>query len=155
MTNATNNAEPFARAKQRLAELLADQQVGVLASTGPENPCCNLIAFVATDDFRRVAFVTPRATRKFANLQADPGASILIDDREKLAGGFHAVAAATAIGQVDEPTGPEHDTLLKIYLAKHPALESFARSDLSALLVLRVSRWVVVDEFQNVIELQP
>lgn len=153
MTDSPDNAQEACRT--RLAALLAGQRVGVLASGGQGQPYCNLIAFVASGDFCRVAFITPRATRKFANLQADPRASILIDDRVKLSAGFAAVAAATAIGDVAEPDERTRAELLEQYLRRHPALEGFARSADSALLVLDVARWIVVDEFQNVIELQP
>lgn len=136
-----------------LRELLARERLGVLATHGPEHPYASLVAVRVSADLRRLYFTTPRATRKFAFLTADPKVAMLIDSREDGERDFHDAAAATAVGSARELVGEEREAQLGPFLALHPQLTSFAGSPSTALVELAVDTWYLVRRFQNVTEI--
>ena len=78
---------------------------------------------------------------------------MLIDNRSNEPADFTEASAATAVGGVEEIGGGERAEFERLYLAKHPQLESFVRSPSCIPLRLRVSVYMVVAQFQHVIEL--
>jgi hypothetical protein len=136
-----------------LRGLLTGQLLGVLATHNDGEPYASLVGFAATPDLSRLLFATGRATRKHANLVADARASLLVDNRTNRAADFTEAAAATAVGVVEEINTDERSLFDEVFLAKHPHLESFARSPSCVPLQLRVSVYMVVTRFQHVIEL--
>ena len=55
--------------KQKINELMNQQGLGVLSTKdGDGHPYASLIAFAPNQDNSQLFFVTPKATRKFANL---------------------------------------------------------------------------------------
>lgn len=138
--------------REPLRALLETVRLGVLATQSDGEPYASLIAFVAGEDLHELAFVTPRATRKYANLRVEPRASLLIDNRSHGDTDLARAMAATAIGTVAEPDAETHAVWLARYLARHPQLETFARSPSCALCVLQVARYVIAERFQEVTE---
>lgn len=136
-----------------LRELLETQLLGVLGTHRAGAPYTSLVGFAATPDLRHLLFATGRATRKHANLVADARASMLIDNRSNRVADFTAAAAATANGVVEEVADADRPAFEALFLAKHPHLESFVRSPSCVPLRLRVSVYVVVTGFQQVVEL--
>ncbi len=137
-----------------LRELLETQLLGVLGSQKDGEPYTSLVGFAATPDLRQLLFVTGRSTRKLANLTADARASMLVDNRKNRSSDFTAASAATAVGVVEEVGEDEQVEFERLFLAKHPHLEGFIRAPSSVLLRLRVSVYMVVTQFQHVIELR-
>jgi nitroimidazol reductase NimA-like FMN-containing flavoprotein (pyridoxamine 5'-phosphate oxidase superfamily) len=137
-----------------LRELLETQLLGVLGTQKEGEPYTSLVGFVATPDLGQLLFVTGRSTRKIANLTSDARASMLVDNRRNRSGDFTEAAAATAVGVVEEVDEDEQAELEQLFLAKHPHLEGFIRAPSSVLLRLRVSVYMVVTQFQHVIELR-
>lgn len=64
-----------------LGSLLGKELFAVLATKAPEYPYTNLLAFAATEDLKKLLFVTTRSTRKYLYLITDERASLLIDNR--------------------------------------------------------------------------
>jgi nitroimidazol reductase NimA-like FMN-containing flavoprotein (pyridoxamine 5'-phosphate oxidase superfamily) len=137
-----------------LKALFSEQRFAVLATQRDGQPYTDLVAFAATEDFRHLLFVTPRATRKFANLVSDPQIAMMIDDRQNKAADLHHAVAVTAIGKAKEVVGHEKETLLALFISKHPLLESFARAPSCALLRASVEKYDIAGRFQNVAELR-
>ena len=54
-----------------LKALFTTQKFAVLATQKDGQPYTNLVASASTEDCKHLLFVTPRATRKFANLASD------------------------------------------------------------------------------------
>lgn len=133
---------------------LLRERLAVLSTHDEGQPYASLVAFAATEDLRHIVFATSRPTRKYANLSADARVALLIDSRRNVESDFHRAEAVTAIGTVAELTGPERDTYLSLYLAKHPALEDFVRAPTCALLCISVERYIRVKNFQRVSELR-
>jgi hypothetical protein len=59
----------------------------------------------------------------------------------------------TATRKVREVETSERDRFLNLYLSKHPYLRDFVTSPTSALLRVDVDTYIVVSQFQNVMEL--
>jgi nitroimidazol reductase NimA-like FMN-containing flavoprotein (pyridoxamine 5'-phosphate oxidase superfamily) len=140
--------------REILLELFSSQKLGVLGTHQAGQPYGNLVAFAATPDLKNLLFATTRATRKFANLQADPRVSMVVDNRSNRVADFRKAVAATVLGRAKEVRGKERKELAKMYLAKHPHLKEFVASPTCALVRIRVELYYVVWRFQNVFELR-
>ena len=136
-----------------IRELFDSQKLGVLGTQNKGQPYANLIAFAASDDLKSLYFVTARATRKYANIEADARVTLLIDNRSNEDADFSQAAAVTATGTAEEVVDSGRDEVLTIYLAKHPMLKDFVESPSCALLQIRIETHYLVRRFQNVMEL--
>ena len=138
--------------KEDLKNLFASQRLAVLATQTEGQPYTSLVAFTAGEDLRQLFFATTRATRKYANLNADSRVAMLIDNRANEAADFRLAMAVTATGKAEEIEGQEREKASRLYLAKHPQLEEFVSSPSCALLRISVDRYYVASRFQKVIE---
>jgi len=138
--------------QKQLKDLFTSQGLAVLATQNEQQPYTSLVAFVATDDLKHVYFVTPKTTRKFANLAADGRVALLINNSTNNSADFHRAIAVTAVGDADEMTGPDRERQLSHYLAKHPYLDEFAKSPTCALVRVTVRSYFLVKNFQKVLE---
>jgi heme iron utilization protein len=139
--------------KQKLIDLFESQKLAVLSTHCQGQPYGSLVAFVVSHDLKEFFFVTPRATRKYANMKADPRVALLVDSRSNQDSDIHRAMAATAVGKAAEVAEDDREKVLKLYLFKHPHLEEFARSPSCALVRVTVESFYVVDRFQKVMEL--
>ncbi len=137
-----------------LRTLLTTQRLAVVATQQDSHPYTSLVAFVASEDLRRLAFVTSRATTKYRNLFAAPQVSLLIDSRTHSVEDFTAGAAVTVMGRAAEMGDKQTSQLLAAFLRKHPHLESFARAPSTALCGVEVETYVLVTRFQHVVEIK-
>ncbi len=135
-----------------LENLCHSQPLAVLATAAGTTPYASLVAVALTTDLRHLYFATPRATHKFDNLVSNGQVALLIDNRSNQVEDFRQAAAATLIGAAGELTGAERDSALEIYLARHPHLSDFARSQEAALFKVRIERINMVNGFQDVTE---
>ncbi len=135
--------------------LLNSQRLAVLSTLMSGRPYSNLIAFAATDDLREIFFATTRATRKFANLRAEPRVSLLIDNRSNQETDFGEASAVTVLGTAEELLGSERERYLQLYLKKHPYLEDFVTAPTCALIRVKVEKYIMVTQFQEVREIYP
>ena len=139
--------------EERLRDLLDSQSLGVVATQSEGQPYASLVAFVASEDLKRIYFVTPKATRKFGYLSKDRRVAILINNSTNQTEDFHRAISVTAVGSAAEVSGAEREQALKPYLAKHPHLEDFARSPSCAMVRIALRSYYMVRNFQNVTEL--
>ena len=139
--------------KKQIQKLFINQKLAVLSTHHFGQPYANLIAFVGKENLKEIFFVTPRSTRKFDNLSADSRVAILINSSLNTDADFHEAVAVTALGNANEVNGPQKDDALSLYLTKHPYLEAFAVSPTSALVGVTVTTYVMVRNFQHVMEL--
>jgi heme iron utilization protein len=136
-----------------LRDLFSSQSLAVLATYGSEQTYGSLVAFAATDDLKSLLFATTRATRKFDNLTRHPKIALVMDNRANQESDFHQAVAVTATGTATEVEPSERNRLLSLYLSKHPYLKEFVSSPTCALLRVDVDSYIVVSQFQNVMEL--
>jgi len=138
--------------QKHLRDLFTSQSLAVLATQNEAQPYASLVAFVATDDLKHIYFVTPRTTRKFANLAADGRVAVLINNSTNQSADFHQAISVTAVGDAQEMNGPEREQQLSHYLAKHPYLDEFAKSPTCALVRVTARSYYLVKNFQKVME---
>ena len=136
----------------KLTKLLGKERLGVLSTCGGRQPYASLVAFAATDDLSHIVFVTPRPTRKYANLATNARVALLIDNRSNRASDFRKAMAATAVGTVREVRKAKNSRLIRLYLQKHPQLDEFVWSPTCAVLDICVETYFVVERFQHVTE---
>jgi nitroimidazol reductase NimA-like FMN-containing flavoprotein (pyridoxamine 5'-phosphate oxidase superfamily) len=139
--------------RQEIRNLCSSQKLAVLGTQKDNQPYASLVAFVISNDLKYLYLITPKTTRKFTNLAANPQVSVLINSSENRESDFHRAMAATIIGRAAEISGSKREDIIKSYLEKHPYLEDFAKSPTCALVQITVKSYVLVKNFQNVMEL--
>jgi len=139
--------------KEQIRKLFANQKLAVLSTHHSGQPYASLVAFVGKKDLKEIFFITSRTTRKFANLSADPRVAILINSSLNMESDFHDAVSVTALGNAKEIHGAEKDEFLRLYLTKHPYLEAFATSPTCAVVGVTITTYVMVKNFQQVMEL--
>ncbi|MFO7982023.1 MAG: pyridoxamine 5'-phosphate oxidase family protein [Desulfuromonadales bacterium] len=142
------------RLRDEIGTLLQDQRLAVLATSLDGHPYTTLVAFAASDDLRHLFFATTRATRKYSNLTSDSRVSLLVDSRRNETDDFRQAAAVTAIGQARpmEESGTQAEAR-RLYLGAFPYLREFLDSPTCVLVRVDVRRYIRVDRFQHVLEL--
>jgi uncharacterized protein YhbP (UPF0306 family) len=136
-----------------IQDLIDSRQLAVLCTQKDGHPYASLVAVAATQKLDRIIFLTPKTTRKYDNLTACPNAAFLINNSENRAEDIYQATAVTATGTVIDVPDAEQQALTDIYLARHPHLASFAAADTTALVCVKISRYILVNRFQNVFEL--
>jgi len=135
-----------------LPRLLETQKYAVLATDNHGQPYTSLMAFSVTEDFQSFILMTERGRLKYENLMANPRVAIMIDNRENLGRDLDEAVAVTAQGLAEEIAGDARDEWRAFCLARHPALQAFAYSPACALIRIKVTSYVIVRCFQEVIE---
>ena len=136
-----------------LRGLLSTQRLAVLSTHAGGQPYASLVAFACSEDLRFLHFVTPRTTRKFDNLQNDGRMALLVTSSANQEVDFHEAMAVTVVGSAGEISGPEKEAALERYLGKHPYLEAFACSPTCAFVQVHARTYILVKNFQHVMEL--
>jgi uncharacterized pyridoxamine 5'-phosphate oxidase family protein len=126
-----------------LKELFASQKFAALATEDGGKPHNCLVAFAATNDLRRLIFITSRNTSKYRNIIAESRVAVLVDSRANQDSDLLNAIAVTAKGRAEEAEGKERDLLLGIYLAKHPSLSDFANSTENALVKVTIKDYEI------------
>jgi hypothetical protein len=139
--------------KKHIRELFIGQKLAVLSTHCSGQPYASLVAFWGKEDLKEIFFVTPRTTRKHANFSADSRVALLINSSMNVDADFHEAVCVTALGCAEEIGGAEKVQVLKRYLAKHPYLEDFANAPTCALIGVKIISYVLVKNFQHVMEL--
>lgn len=135
-----------------LRDLFRSQRFAVLATDDEGQPFASLMAFAATEDLGQIVVLTERATRKFANLKANPSVALLVDDRENKGSDTQDSVAVTALGEAQEADLAAAAPLLQLYLARHPYLADFAASPGCAVIRVEIRSYLLVSSFQKVKE---
>ncbi len=135
-----------------LPRLLETQKYAVLATDNHGQPYTSLMAFSVTEDLQSFILMTERGRLKYGNLMANPRVAIMIDNRENLGSDLQEAVAVTAQGLAEEIAGDARDEWRALCLARHPALQAFADSPGCALIRIKVTSYVIVRCFQEVIE---
>ena len=139
--------------RKQLGELFRTQNLAALSTHHDGQPYASLVAFYASDDLKYIYFVTPKTTRKFANLAEDRRVAVMVNSSTNQVSDFHQAISVTATGNAMEIGGADKDPILGRYLAKHPYLEDFVRSPTCALVQVAVGSYYMVKNFQNVMEM--
>ena len=134
--------------------LFDSQRLAVLATQKNDQPYASLMLFAATPDLKEIVFLTPDTTRKYDNLVHNPKVAILINNTTNEAEDIYRAVSVTATGIAHVIKHEEKDKFLALYLNRHPHLKPFSDSPTTALVSIKVDRYVLVSQFQNVVEIQ-
>ena len=139
-----------------IRNLCEKESFAVLATQSAGQPYTSLIGFATSRDLKYLVFATPRQTRKFTLLQENPNVSLLIDNRAHQLKSLNQLSALTVTGQVTLPSDTEDiKKWRELLIQKHPYLDTFIRSETTALVVVEVLRYFYVRRFQEVFEWTP
>lgn len=138
-----------------LTEVLSNQNLGVLATTGDEYPHTSLVGFIVTEDFKSIVFATLKQTRKYTNLIKNPKVTVLIDSSKNRTDDFKDAAAVTIFGKASDVTGEDKKEIQAIYLSKFPFLEDFVTDPKCVLVRVNVDKFMIVARFQEIMEIVP
>ena len=145
--------ETNAQFRERLGKLFGSQNLAALSTHHDGQPYASLVAFYADEDLKHIYFVTPKTTRKYANLTADNRVAVMINSSTNQASDYHQAISVTAVGKAKDVDGADKKRILTQYLIKHPHLEDFVRSPTCALVRVDVESYYLVKHFQHVTEL--
>lgn len=138
----------------KIRGLFDSQSLAVLATQKNDQPYASLVLFAATPDLKEIVFLTPNTTRKYDNLIHNPKVAILINNTTNQAEDIYRAASVTATGIARVIKQEQRDRFLGLYLNRHPHLKPFSDSPTTALVCITVDRYVLVNQFQNVVEIQ-
>lgn len=139
-----------------IRNLCEEESFAVLATQGAGQPYTSLIGFATSRNLKYLVFATPRQTRKFTLLEENRNVSLLIDNRAHQLESINQLSALTVTGQVTVPSDKEDIKKWgELLIQKHPYLDTFIRSETTALVVVEVSRYFYVRRFQEVFEWTP
>jgi nitroimidazol reductase NimA-like FMN-containing flavoprotein (pyridoxamine 5'-phosphate oxidase superfamily) len=134
--------------------LLASQRFGVLSTINEDVPHGTLVAIAVSEDLSNIYFCTPKATRKYRNLQSNSRVALTVDTRSNNSKDLSQAAAVTAVGAAETMDAGELEKAMQIYVTRHPQLKKFATAPSTQLMAVRVRRYLYVERFQNVTEIE-
>jgi len=116
--------------KEKIAALLAQEQVGMLVTPGDRWPTANMQAFAETPELE-IFFIMGGNAEKFQNLTKHPEATVLVDTRDigKVETFDITRAWIQGLASVVPKGGPQWERLKAIFLKKNPFEEPFFKND--------------------------
>lgn len=136
----------------RLAALDRAQRHAALATEAGGRPYLSLVAFALAPGGGAVFFATPRGSRKYRNLRANPQAALLIDTRGERDRDYGGAEAVTVLGlaRVLRSGSRRWAAAGRALRSKHPRLAPFLAATTTALVGVDVAEAIHVDGFQRV-----
>jgi len=135
-----------------IKSLLETQPIGVLATVSDKVPYTNLIAFTPIANHKQLLFATLKTTSKYQNIQRNNQVSICFDNRQNNKTDFHQTTTITALGTAQEVTKKEYQAQ---FLEKHPYLSDFVDHQDCVIINVIVSKYIIVENFQQITTLVP
>lgn len=130
-----------------MQSLLKNHDVCVLATESHGTPHCSLMAYVVSEDGRRVYMVTERNSVKFRNLKINPAVSFLVDTRETHGKNRRPETKALTVAGRYEPL--EDDTtraeIEQRLLEKHPQLAVFLKNPDAEIIPIHIQSFLLLD----------
>lgn len=134
-------------------ETLDNQKFGVLATLMDEYPYTSAVMFATPPDAKYMLFATPRNTRKYVNLKKHPKASIFVNNAVNRISDVSEAIGITALGDAAELfNNPENQPCFDILRRKHPSMQEFIDSQATSVFLLKIHKYYVVRNFQQVYE---
>jgi nitroimidazol reductase NimA-like FMN-containing flavoprotein (pyridoxamine 5'-phosphate oxidase superfamily) len=134
--------------RSAIEQLFKKEKLGVLSVSGKTYPVNFLMAFAVSSDLKRLYFATSADEGKYGLILKRPAVSFLVDNRKNRESDFKRAAALTVLGRCLELRGAGRGAALKSLLKRHPALKKFFCRAETALFVLKISKFILVNSFQ-------
>jgi len=141
----------------RLAAIDRTRRHAALATAADGAPYLSLVAFALAQDGAAVLFATPRDSRKYRNLRANPRVSLLLDTRGERDRDYASAEAITIVGRarVLRAGSSSWREAGRALHAKHPVLAAFLEVATTALVRVEIEEAVHVGGFQRVTTWRP
>jgi nitroimidazol reductase NimA-like FMN-containing flavoprotein (pyridoxamine 5'-phosphate oxidase superfamily) len=141
----------------RLAAIDRTRRHAALATDAGGAPYLSLVAFALAPGGAAVLFATPRNSRKFRNLRANPRVSLLLDTRGERDRDYGSAEAITVVGRarVLRAGSSSWREAGRALHAKHLALAAFLEATTTALIRVEIDEAVHVSGFQRVTTWRP
>lgn len=136
--------------QREIKHILQSQLYGVLATSYDNQPYTSLLAFVASHDINTIYVATGRSTHKFQNVDKNEKVAFFIDTRSNNNFDVGTAYALTVFGRAKAANRNEITQIEKLYLRRHPQLDSFIHSRNVEFLQIKISSFSFVERFQNV-----
>jgi nitroimidazol reductase NimA-like FMN-containing flavoprotein (pyridoxamine 5'-phosphate oxidase superfamily) len=133
-----------------IRQLLQSEQLAVLSTEQQGQPYASLVAFAVTAELGNILFGTPKTTRKFSNLTHNPRVAMLINNCLNQAFASDNAVSVTAVGNATEVVDFSRQDLSALFVKKHPHLKAFLGAEDTALVRVRIDRYILVRKFQDV-----
>ncbi len=141
--------------KTTVKKLMARQLYGVLATQAESGvPHMSIVAFVSADNLQSLVFVTPRNSRKYSFLLAQPEVAFFVDDRRERVEDLMQVSGVEAHGTARELSAGSRGHYRALFLAKYPEMLEFVDAPGSAMVRIEAQRYDVVNHFQHLLVLR-
>lgn len=138
-----------------ITEVFEKQKTGVLATSGDDGPYQSLVAFTVLPGLREIVFATDKNTTKFRNIKKSREVSLLIDNRTEKLYDFRNIVVVTAVGDASEVEDIFEEGPGREYMKCHPLLGEKFLTETSALINIKVKKYIVVSAFDDVREFHP
>ncbi len=145
---------PHVKYLDTIRRLFDSQDLSILSTQKNGQPYANIVAVTVTPDLKQIIFLTPCTTRKYDNLVASPRVAMLINNSQNRAEDITNAICVTATGEAFPVTDEEKKPLLSLYLSRHPHMKTFARAPTTAVIRMAVNKYIMVSQFQNVVEIK-
>ena len=139
---------------QEIAALFESQRLAVLSTHQDGQPYASLVAFDVSPGLGAIYLLTPDTTRKYKNLVANPRVSVLVNNSQNQADDIYNAVSVTGIGVAQVVDKAQEKAALDQFLEKHLYLKDFSAAATTAFVRIAMSRYVMVNRFQNVVELR-
>jgi len=132
---------------QKIKELIENNNVCVLATVAGAAPHCSLMSYAAAEDGREIYMITHKNTKKYNNLEGNPGVSLLIDSRETDRGEDRQRAKALTVTGVYEKVKDEAKSgeIRRRLLERHPHLKDFIDDPQGQFILIRVKAFQLLE----------
>jgi heme iron utilization protein len=148
--------DDFKTIQKEVRALFEKQPFAVLATQGNDITDASLVTIAVSRNMKHIVFATPVRTGKYNFIVANENVSILVDDRTLHQDNINQISALTVFGKAKALTGAEEiHKWGKLLTDKHPALMDFVKAPTSAIILVRVTRYLYVKHFQDLWEWNP
>ena len=132
---------------QKIKELIGSNDVCVLATVAGAVPHCSLMSYAAAEDGREIYMITHKNTKKYRNLEENPGVSLLIDSREMDRGENRYRAKALTVTGTYEKVENElkKGEIRRRLLDRHPHLKDFIADSQARFILVRVKAFQLLE----------
>lgn len=137
---------------EKMKALVREKDTCVLATVSDNSPHCSLMSYVTDAECREIYMVTHRETKKYLNMQKNPGVSLLIDTRAGYTSGSRddIIAALTINGTFQKIEDDEkRERVRATLLDRHPVLREFLADPGAEIIAVRCRSFQLLEGIRD------
>ncbi len=132
---------------EKIKNLIAEEDVCVLATLSENKPHCSLMLYVAEADLRMIHMATQKGTRKYRNMRNNPEISLLIDSRKTPCGkSLSETNSLTISGRFTEIQDiDERNAIRAKMIQRHPGHKAFFQDPELEIFGMKVESFLLLE----------